>query len=81
MLSAIFARMENRTLEDDMAAQHEEEQRASQQVVSALLNDVIESVVMNSAREEFSASGALKGSNESLGNREVSTTTSIQVFS
>ena len=74
MLSAIFARMENRTLEDDIASQQQQqleaEQRASHAVVDSLLNDMLESIVSNSAREEFSASGLLKGSTESLSNRK-----------
>jgi hypothetical protein len=74
MLSAIFARMENRTLEDDIASQQqkEAEQRDSHAVVGSLLNDVLEKIVQDSAKEEFNASGVLKGSTESLNNRKVS---------
>jgi hypothetical protein len=81
MLSAIFARMENRTLEDDMATQHQQqleaEQRASVGVVDSLLNDLLENIVANSDRAEFSASGVLKGSNESLSNRETADFSSL----
>jgi hypothetical protein len=65
--------MENRTLEDDIASQQQREleHSGSHAVVGALLNDVIENIVQNSAKEEFNASGVLKGSTESLNNRKV----------
>ena len=68
MLSAIFSRMEQRTLEEDIAQEEEEEEKKKDEdlerdaFIAALLDEVVGNAVERSPKEGMS----FKGSQESL---------------